>query len=193
MKKIPSVFVRDWNGDRSRVLPQVEPGCEWVLEGLGLATRKWDGSACLIQHGRFYKRYDAKKGRIPPDNFMPADEPDPVTGHWPGWVPVGDGPDDQRHLEAWKNSNGFALDDGTYELLGPKVQGNADHLASHVLMPHGVETLDGLPEGEPRTFDSLRNYLAASRIEGIVFYHPGGKRAKIKRRDFGLPWPPREE
>ncbi len=194
MKKIPSVFVRDWNGDRGRVLPQVEPGCEWVLEGLGVATRKWDGAACLIQHGRFYKRHDVKENRIPPEGFMPADEPDPLTGHWPGWVPVGDGPDDQWHREAWKNSNDLGLDDGTYELLGPKVQGNTEHLSTHVLVPHGVEILEGLPEGEPRTFESLKEYLFVHPIEGIVFmraldFARTWDRAKIKRRDFGLPWP----
>ena len=26
-------------------------------------------------------------------------------------------------------------------------------------------------------------------IEGIVWHHPDGRMAKIKRRDFGLSWP----
>lgn len=41
MKKIPTVFVRDPD-DRKHVLPQVTPGCEWVLAGEGRATRKFD-------------------------------------------------------------------------------------------------------------------------------------------------------
>ena len=43
-----------------------------------------------------------------------------------------------------------------------------------------------------RTFDGLRGFLATldSRFapghlaEGIVFHHPDGRRAKIKRKDF---------
>jgi len=42
---------------------------------------------------------------------------------------------------------------------------------------------------EPRTFAQLRAFLTMSRIEGIVFHHPDGRMAKIKRRDYGLPWP----
>lgn len=198
MKKIPSVFVRDWSGDRSRLLPQVAPGCDWVLEGAGWATRKWDGSACLIQDGRLWKRFDAKRGRIPPTDFLPAQaQPDSETGHWPGWVPVGDRPEDRWHQEAWKNSDGPALEEGTYELLGPKVQNNPEQLAEHQLIRHGAEIFDDLMTGAPRTFESLRDWLAAQPIEGIVFYgmvscrHPwiGGDMAKLKRRDFGLPWP----
>lgn len=29
-------------------------------------------------------------------------------------------------------------------------------------------------------------------FEGIVFHHPDGRRAKVKRSDFGLPWAPAE-
>ena len=47
MKKIPTMFERDWNGDRSRVVNQVHPGCEWVLAGEGVATRKLDGQVEL--------------------------------------------------------------------------------------------------------------------------------------------------
>lgn len=49
----------------------------------------------MIRGGRLFKRYDAKHGKIPPPDFEPAQPPDDVTGHWPGWVPVGEGPADQ--------------------------------------------------------------------------------------------------
>ena len=44
MQKITSLFQRDWEGDSSRVLDIVSPGAEWVIEGEGVATRKWDGT-----------------------------------------------------------------------------------------------------------------------------------------------------
>ena len=48
MKKIPTIFERDWDGDRSRVLPIPVAEADWVFAGEGVATRKYDGTACLI-------------------------------------------------------------------------------------------------------------------------------------------------
>lgn len=186
MKKIPSVFERDWEGDRSRVLSKVVSGCEWVLAGEGRPTRKWDGTACLIRDGRLFKRHDVKRGRQRPEDWEPCEpEPDPKSGHWPGWLPVGDGPDDKWHREAATLSS--YLPDGTYELIGPKVGGNPEHVTAHDLVPHGAMPLPGL-EG-PQTFESIWAFLAHNEIEGIVWHHPDGRMAKIKRGDFGLPWP----
>lgn len=47
MKKIKSVFKRDYEGNR-QVYDEVTPGCEWVLAGEGVATEKYDGSAMMI-------------------------------------------------------------------------------------------------------------------------------------------------
>ena len=41
------------------ILPNVTQGCEWVLEGKGIATLKIDGSCCAIINGELYKRYDS--------------------------------------------------------------------------------------------------------------------------------------
>ena len=48
MKKIQTLFVRDWDGDRRYVLPEVAPGCEWVLKGEGVPTRKYDGTCVMF-------------------------------------------------------------------------------------------------------------------------------------------------
>lgn len=40
-----------------------------------------------------------------------------------------------------------------------------------------------------RDFDSIRKYLTEHQIEGIVFWKDGEPKCKIKRTDFGLPWP----
>src|ERR1700757_2258583 len=105
MQKIISLFQRNYDGDRL-VRDEVVPGAEWVLAGEGVATRKWDGTCCKVENGRLFKRYDAKKGKTPPDGFIPAQEqPDPNTGHWPGWLEVGDGPDDKWHREAMMNDD----------------------------------------------------------------------------------------
>jgi hypothetical protein len=112
------------------------------------------------------------------------------SGHWPGWVPVNIGPDDQYHREAWDGAP--VPPDGTYELVGPKIQGNPYGLRYHMLMPHGggPAVLLWRPEdGGRRTFETIKSFLEGFGHEGIVFHHPDGRMAKIRRRDFGFRWP----
>jgi len=193
MKKIPSLFQRNYDGDRL-VRDEVVPGCEWVLAGEGVATVKLDGTSCLVQDGILYKRYDAKKGKAAPEGWIPCEEAaDPNTGHWPGWLPVGDGPEDRWHREAWDFMTTLqgvkynaSLPDGTYELIGPRVQGNPHGATRHGLVRHG----DMVPETDaPRTFNGLKEYFASNVIEGLVWHHPDGRMCKLKRRDFGYAWP----
>jgi Family of unknown function (DUF5565) len=180
MKKIISLFQRNYETDRL-VRDEVVPGAEWVLAGEGTATRKFDGTCCMVRDGKLFKRYDAKKGKMPPPVFEPAQDYDEVTGHMPGWVPVKEGPEDRWFREAFDQLP-FAPDDGTYELCGPKVQGNPEKFDTHVLVRHGIEPLIDVP----RDFDGIREYLRDATIEGIVWHHPDGRMVKIKKKDFGF-------
>lgn len=178
MKKIPTVFERDWEGDRSRVIDKVHPGCEWVLAGEGTAKRKYDGMCCMLRGGNLFKRRELRSGDAPPPNFEQVDC-DQETGKIIGWVPVGDGPEDKWFREC----DLAGLGDGTYELLGPKVQGNVEKRTAHVLQRHDMARTY---PGAPRTFEELRAWLIGQDIEGLVFHHPDGRMAKIKLKDFGL-------
>lgn len=200
MKKTPSVWKRDYEGTRL-VYDEVVAGCEWVPAGEGVPTVKLDGTACMSRDGVLYRRHDRKrkrgKLRAAPEGWEPCEpEPNEHTGHWPGWVPVGDGPEDQYYREA-----DLPPYDCTCELLGPKVQGNPHGFSWHILVPHGLvpqgapfpEVLADLRDKNPRTFDEVREWLSSTHgrfSEGIVWHHEDGRMAKIKRRDFGLPWPP---
>ena len=55
MRKIPSLFKRDYEGTH-KVYDEVVEGSEWVLAGEGVPTRKWNGTACMIEGGKLYKR-----------------------------------------------------------------------------------------------------------------------------------------
>lgn len=178
MNKIPTMFERDWNGDRSRVLNRIHAGCEWVADGEGIATRKIDGTCCLVRDGVLYKRRELRDGDALPADFEKVGYDD-ETKKTVGWVPVGDGPEDKYHREAFNPS----IPDGTYELVGPKVQGNPEHYESSSLVDH-QET--GVFEDVPRTYEELKAWMVGRDIEGIVFHHPDGRMAKIKLKDFGL-------
>jgi hypothetical protein len=178
MKKIISLFQRNYEGNRL-VRDEVVPGAEWVLNGEGVATRKWDGSCCMVRDGKLFKRYEVKRGKNPPDDFEAACEVDPVTGKQQGWRPVGDGPEDKWFREAFAGTEA----DGTYELIGPKVQGNPEGAPRHMLVRHGAEAVCA-----PRTYDELREWFAGAgrSIEGIVWWHADGRMVKIKGKDFGI-------
>ena len=89
MKKIPTLFERVFQNHKLvGITERVTPGFSWVLDGEGEATIKYDGACCALLNGKFYKRYDAKRGKQPPEGAIPCCPPDPVTGHWPHWVPV---------------------------------------------------------------------------------------------------------
>lgn len=179
MKKIISLFERNYEGDRL-VNENIVCGAEWVIRGEGFATRKWDGTCCLVRNGKLYRRYDVKNGRIPPLDFEPAQEPDETTGHQPGWVPVKENdPNDKWHIETFNLSK--PLSDGTYELIGERINGNPEKITGHKLISHGKDFIDA-----PRTFAELKEWFKTINIEGIVWHHSDGRMVKIKKKDFGL-------
>ena len=181
MKKIISLFQRNYEGDRL-VRNEVVPGAEWVLKGEGKATRKFDGTCCMIKDGLIFKRYDCKEGKAPPYGFIPAQDPDPITKHWPGWLQCEPtNPNDRWFLEAFTGKE----ENGTYELCGPKVQGDPEHFGKHVLVKHGSVVWNFDP---PRDFEGLKKFFEIHEpsIEGIVWHRENGDMVKIKAKDFGL-------
>jgi hypothetical protein len=187
MKKIPVIFKRVIDGSVRESLPEVNPGFEWFLNGEGVVTEKVDGSACAIINGVFYRRYDAneKRGRKPPAVGIPCGEPDPVTGHWPWWVPMVRGSSSDRwYWEALKNTP-WVGKDGTYEAVGPHFQNNPYGLDADFLEKHGRIKVKDFP----RNFEGVRDWLAQHDVEGVVVWKDGEPAGKIKRRDFGFEWP----
>lgn len=186
MKKIATLFEKD-PYDLSKVIDYIPSKNLWVLTD-GIATRKYDGTACAIIDNELYKRYDVKKGRSIPEGAIPCQEADHITGHHPHWIKVVTS--DKYHLEGLANSKHLDLSDGTYELVGPKVQSNPDKFNQHMLVPHGQYVLTDFNDF---SFDGVREYLSTHPYEGIVFHHKNtltdGRMCKIRRKDFGLPWP----
>lgn len=180
MKKIPTLFERTFaNHKVTGISDKVTPGCEWVLAGEGVATIKIDGACCAVINGELYKRYDAKKGKVPPAGAIPCCDPDPVTGHWPHWVKCNrEDPGDKWFWQAF-----YQAPDGTYEAIGPHFQGNPYNLDADIMVPHGKKIVD-----VPRTFEGIRKWLQEHYVEGLVFWRDGKPGCKIKRSDFGLEW-----
>lgn len=184
MKKMTTLFKKDPE-DLGRIINELDPNNAWVLTS-GIATRKYDGTACAIINGMLYKRYDAKinkktgEWKSAPPNSIPCQEPDPITGHHPHWTPVTE--QDKWHLQAVTDD----LPDGTYELCGERIQGNPEKITGHVLIPHGQEILFECNE-TTINFDWLKEYLINHDIEGIVFHDTESDRmCKLRKGDFGI-------
>jgi hypothetical protein len=178
MQKIPTLFVRDETVKGHPVTPVVKPECQWVLDGEGRATGKFDGTNVRIRGGVLEKRQKPAVGDYDEASYVPCDRAHPA---------------DRWMFEAFDRLvEAGLLAEGIYELVGPKVQGNPHGYAGHTLLPvlpPGQVVLG--PIAPERTFEGLRAYLAEAPFEGLVFHHPDGRLAKIKRRDYGLPWPPK--
>jgi len=189
MKKISTLFKKDPN-NLGRVINEVNPENEWVFKGEGIATRKYDGSACSIINGKLYKRYDVKNGKAVPEEAIPCQEPDPISGHWPHWVKCQrDKPEDRFLFEAFdllisSYAPIYANElDGTYEFCGPKSQGNPEGFEVNVLVRHGMSKI----EVNDYSFEGLKELLIKLDIEGIVFHHRSdGRMCKIRKSDFGI-------
>jgi hypothetical protein len=194
MRKIPTLFRRDLG--THRIQPQVSHGCEWVLDGEGRATRKWDGTACLVDRGVLYRRLTLNEDREAPKGFRLV-EVQLGTGKRIGWAPLEPGPAGHWHREAWADLHATLRwfpsgtseqpSDGTYELVGPKINGNPDGFSTHRLIKHGwatnpVELAD--LDTCPREYHALGAWLLDRPYEGVVWHHPDGRMAKLKKRDY---------
>jgi len=181
MRKVPTTFERDWDNDPSRVTRQVHKDCEWVLAGEGVACKKYDGTCLMFDGKQWWARREVKEGKGAPENFLKISGPDPETGKTSGWEPIEQSPWLKFWQEAVANRDNW--EEGTYELIGPKINRNPEGAAKHTLISHqNAETL-GLLD---RSYDGIYVFLSGIDIEGIVFRHPDGRLAKIKKRDFGL-------
>jgi hypothetical protein len=203
MKKIKTLFVIDRNTDMATDV--LTAGAEWVIRGEGKATIKFDGSSAYFAEGKLFKRFDrklksnfSKMARSMGDKFVPEDHmfnevpegaipceaaPAAHSLHFPHWVPVGDGPEDKFHREALENA-GDLKDGATYELVGPKVNGNPYKLERHELWEHGSVDF----EVTDFTFEGLKKLFAEKLVneEGLVFHHPDGRMIKLRNKDFSF-------
>ncbi|WP_219471102.1 RNA ligase family protein [Nonomuraea rhizosphaerae] len=183
MEKIPTLFERD---DRFRVVDRPRAECAWVFDGEGVGTEKLDGTnvRLTVRSGHVVR---VEKRRNP----SKAQKQQGIVDGW--YVDAADGSaEDKWILDAAGNTDVSGWPDGEHscEALGPRIQGNPLGLSEHRCVPFNLEA--PVYQDVPRGYAELHDYLAkldsgfapGSLAEGIVFHHPDGRRAKIKRKDF---------
>lgn len=178
MRKIPTVYQRDPE-DMKHVTDEVHPECGWVLNGEGEATRKYDGTCVMMDtEGRWWARREVKAGKVAPGGFHLI-VTDPNTGKSVGWEPIDRSPFMKFWREAIVGDRAYMVRPGTYELCGPKINGNPEGFERHELIRHA--------DAEPVYGNNPEEMIAYCRErswEGVVWRHPDGRMAKLKVRDF---------
>jgi hypothetical protein len=178
VRKIPTLFVRDHATRQLTDTLTIEPQDDWY------ATGKWDGTAILHDTGGWFARREVKAGKAAPDGWIQVTY-DETTGKRVGWEPITDDPQFKWHRQAIQGCEGPF---GTYEAIGPHFQGNPHQLNFDQLRPHGQDELACFAD---LTVKSQIEWalITLPEFEGIVWWDDHGPVAKLKRHDFGLPWP----
>lgn len=211
MKKIPTIFLRDWGNDPSRVTREPNPEAEWLFDNpsAALATVKKDGTnvRLTIKQGDVAglhlilekRRNPSKKEKKRAEAAgLPTPEPTYVRA-------LPDDPADKHIFKAMYETDYRGWPDGVWECeaLGPKIQGGVESdvpvlypfsFEPEVIANNPMTAMNPFEVTPIKIYEVIEEYLAVHEVEGIVWHGPGGRggrMAKIKRRDFGLDWPVR--
>lgn len=187
-KKMPALFVIDRVNHIA--VNEINEKAEWLFQEKATATVKIDGTGILIDSdGNAFARRSVKKGKKAPENYIEF-EIDFFTGHSFGIEPIEQSGFKKFFYEALDNFEGD-LEQGTYELIGSKINKRYTDLDKHVLAKHGSEVAITIPD--MRNIDPNEAYeileplfaqFKKDNIEGIVWAGADGKRVKLRVADF---------
>ncbi len=182
MQKTPTLFVRDRENTNQVIWGEVTDGCDWVLDGQGTPTRKYDGTCVMFDGTQWWARREVRPGKKTPANFVEVND-DLRTGRRMGWIPLGESSFHKQHAAALAVYE-QPITAGTYELCGPQIATragkNPENLEQHILVPHGN---DVIADHTPGDVQALVLHARENGWEGIVWHHSDGRMAKLKVRD----------
>ena len=186
MKKIQTIFDRDWEGNRGVIDKYIDDSLPRILESC-VATEKLDGTNVRITV-RNHKVVRSEKRRNPSKLQKAQDIKEP-------WYVDTDeyDPQDKYIFEGIKNTNFQEIPDGEWsgELVGKNVQGNPLNLENNRIFFFSLGQAPHF-ENVPTDFQELKEWLPKQKskfgndcgIEGIVWHCTNGSMYKIKIKDF---------
>lgn len=190
MKKIKTIFDRDWDGDKT-VIDKFIPGISAELlyfDKSVIATEKIDGmNVRLTVRNHEVVRLEKRRNPDKIQKQKGIEEPwyidtDPFS------------PNDKYLYEAVKNTDLSDIEDGEWcgEAIGLNIQGNPLGLDKNTVMLFSCGKAPVL-ENVPTTYQELKEWLPLQKtkfgdpekpIEGIVWHCANGEMFKIKTKDF---------
>lgn len=189
MKKIKTIFERDWKGN-GKILNQPAPGVSLEMLELDktvVATEKLDGTNVRITvRNETVVRVEKRRN---PDKIQKQKG---ITEPW--YVDASEYESQDKWIfDGLKNTDFTHIPDGEWsgELLGKDVQGNPLNLENNRIV---FFSLGQAPvfEDVPTSYEELREWLPKQKskvgndcgIEGIVWHCADGSMYKIKTKDF---------
>lgn len=187
MKKITTIFARDWEGNKG-VVDNPVFGQELLTQAI--ATEKIDGTNVRVTaRNHFLVRLEKRRN---PDKIQK------IKGITEPWYVDADEYDKQDKWiwDAARNTDLSNVPDGEWsaEAVGTDIQGNPLNLTCNRLFFFSLpEVRDQLRfDDVPTTYEALKEWLPKQKsrvgidvpIEGIVWWINGEPFGKIKRKDF---------
>ena len=189
MKKIKTIFDRDWEGNRGVVnIPVVDP----VYLQPAIATEKLDGTNVrLTVRNHTIVRIEKRR------NPSKLEKAKGIVDPW--YVDASEFEAQDKHIvDASKNTDLSDIENGEWsgEAVGPKIQGNPLNLDKHEVVlfshPETRRTRLTFTVNPPLDFDGLRDWLNGQKsligkdapIEGVVWHDDHNQMFKIKLKDF---------
>ncbi len=154
-------------------------------------TLKVDGCCTVARGGKLFMRYEPSDPgkKLPVGAFLVGES----NSKKPIYMRPLDPKIDKHAAKCMDvlEKRGTKVEDGSYELLGEKVNNNYHKLTGVHLSPHSTIVFAFSPE--QKTFAFLEYFLKQVGIEGFVCYNPETlEMYKIRRGCFaGLTWPPK--
>lgn len=181
MEKIPTIFDRDWEGNRGIVnkpLFQIPSGAVATekLDGTNVRITVRNSTVVRAEKRRNPDKIQKHKGITEPW-YIDADENDTQDK----WI-----------FDGIKNTNFYDIRDGEWsgELVGANIQGNPLGLDGNEIMFFSLGLAPEFKDA-PTSYDKLKVWLPAQeslygegKIEGVVWWHNGKPIGKIKTKDF---------
>lgn len=184
MQKIPTIFKRDWEGNRG-VVPEYAEEVTADLLSECVPTEKVDGTNVrLTVRNHTLVRLEKRRNPSKVEKARGIEEP---------WYVDADefAAEDKWLWDAARNTDLTEVPDGEWsgEACGPNVQGNPLGLPDNRVMIFSLEP-PVIPEKVPTDFEGLRSFFphpslyGTGEMEGIVWHGGDGRMFKIKAKDF---------
>lgn len=185
MKKIPTIFDRDWDGD-GKIIDSLSDTFDF---GSAIATEKIDGTniRLTIRNGQVVR----VEKRCNPSKVQKAQG---ITEPW--YVDADEYSKEDKHIySAVRNRIYENIPDGEWsgEAYGLNIQGNPLNLDKNTVCLFSCGEAPVI-ENVPTTYQALKAWLpnqqsklGNGKIEGIVWHwQVNGEMAKIKTKDFKI-------
>ena len=185
MKKIKTIFERDWEGNRTCINKFID-GFTPALLTDAIATEKLDGTnvRITIRNGTVVR---IEKRR----------NPDKIQKHKgiiePWYIDASQSTEDKWINDAVANTDTSAITDGEWsgEAVGKNIQGNPLNLNKNIVVFFSLGQSPTF-ENVPTNYGELKEWLKNQKsryghdcgIEGIVWHCKNGDMYKIKVKDF---------